>query len=135
MDGATKRGEHRAGQLVAAVVRANAPAKLRNLGKNGTPLNVLVGNVPGGTLVRGQRGAWALWEFGARAHLIGMGRGKKMKRGFLKFPSGDVRLGPVAHPGFRGRHDFEKGVQIASPEVPHIIDAEVKLALLKEFGF
>lgn len=53
-------------------------------------------------------GVWAFGEHGARPHLIGIrrtgGRNRKIKRAYLMFAGGrHPVLGPVAHPGTKGR--------------------------------
>lgn len=145
-----------AARFVAHVIEAGNPKDLRNARKRGnattrgTPvaLSVWITRGPltglsGSSRLIAGRGPWHLIEYDTTAHLIGLGRRKETlgkaigskRRGFLRFPGGDVRRGPVAHPGTKGKHGFENAAEKARPMVPRIIDGEVRRDLLASFGF
>lgn len=132
----SNRGEVKAALFVKKTILSISPARLRNVGKKGSKLGVGYRPNPGGGIFIGARGPWQIIERDTRAHLIGGGKSKLTeKRAYLQFATGDIRLGPIHHPGTQGKHLFRKGVEIARPVVPLIIDAEVKVALISVFGF
>lgn len=142
---AARRGESMAGAHVKTTILAIAPASLRNARKRanshtaGTPvkLGVWTSRDKFGTgVLVAARGPWQLIERDTKAHLIGGGRSRfKEVRSYMQFASGDIRLGPVMHPGTTGQHPFRKGVEASRPAVPRIIDENVKGALYRSFGF
>lgn len=135
MDGASKQGEQKAALFAKGVILAHSPQRLRNVGKKGSKLGVGYRPNPGGGTFLYARGNWQIIEHDTKAHVIGGGRSKKREqRGYLQFASGEIRLGPIPHPGTRGKHLFKKGVEMARPAIPRIIDAEVKVTLMRTFG-
>lgn len=72
---------------------------------------------------RGSGGAWSIVTYGARGHEIGgarsKGRGRSRKQiGRRRLViGGNVRTGPVKHPGSRGKGTFERVVTRAQAEV------------------
>lgn len=137
IDTGTRRGEHAAAAYVRAQILGLAPKRLRNVGRKGA--NLRVGIFPSktsGTVVAAG-GPWQIIENDTKAHVIGGGRSKRREvRQYLQFNGGDhgIRLGPVMHPGTRGSQPFTRGVELARPAVPRIIDGEIKVALLQTFG-
>lgn len=142
-----------AAKYVDLTIRAGNPDSLRNARKRGNgatrgtavKLGVFVSRGPSGPgdsrLIAG-RGPWHLLEFDTSAHLIGLGRRKETfgkaigssRRGYMRFADGQVRLGPIAHPGTHGKHGFRHAWEAAAPEVPRIIDGELKKDFLIVFG-
>lgn len=143
--------------FVQKTIELRSPKDLRNARKRGNgatrgapvKLTVWISKTAGALLGGGSarmvagRGPWRLIEFDTSAHLIGTGRRKETlakaiggtRRGYLRFGDGNVRLGPIAHPGTKGQHVFREGWTAAAPVVPKIIDAEVKKSLYQTFGF
>lgn len=131
----SEKGEQKAALFVKKTILANSPARLRNVGKRGAKLGVGYRPYVGGGTIVAARGPWPIIEWDTKAHVIGGGRSKKREvRSYLQFMTGDIRLGPIRHPGTEGKHPFAKGVALARPAIPRIVDAEVKSALLGVFG-
>lgn len=139
-----------AAAYVAVVVRAANPSSLRHAAKKGgapAKLGVVVqrgeSSPIGSSRTVAGRGPWQLIEFDTTAHLIGLGRRKETfgkaigssRRGYMAFADGQVRAGPIAHPGTQGKHGFRKAWEGAAPEVPRIIDGELRKDFTIAFGF
>lgn len=125
-----------AGEAAAALIRAVAPARLRNVGKKGAALNVVVTSwsAPGGAkgIVKPHpAGPWSIIEFDTKAHTIPKER-KRGRRRAVRMPDGQVRS-TVHHPGTKGKHPFEKGAAAAVPLIPGFYQEATTVALGRVF--
>lgn len=137
MAASSKKGEQAAAAFVKRAILAIAPARLRHVGRKGSKLGVSYrpAGEGHGTLVKAN-GAWQIIERDTKAHLIGGGRSRyKEQRSYMQFQNGEIRLGPIHHPGTSGQHPFQRGVEGSRAAVPRIIDESVKVALAETFGF
>lgn len=79
--------------------------------------------------VQASGGAAYAFQFGAKAHVITPRRAKALgRRG---------EFGPVfyaAHPGFRGRPYWDRGVNVAERLVPPTLNKGVELGMARTFG-
>lgn len=76
-------------------------------------------------------GMWQLLEYGAKAHKIGgpTSRGRrKGKRSILSI-NGQLRLGPVPHPGTRPKQVVTKARERADSEIPKAVEAALAAEL------
>jgi len=103
--------------------------KLRNMG--GARLTVSM-RVKGDTAVVKAGGPFRLVEAGARPHVIPL-RGGNPHR-LLKFPDGNVRYGPVKHPGTKGYRPFERGVDKSGPGIVKAFDDALAVSVAKFAG-
>lgn len=125
-------------------------ATMRNIGKKGVKVRAhydikgLHGN-PTALIKAIPGGAAAIAERGAGAHLVGVrARGGKTMYGtrrnrqggrkFIRFASGDVRLGPVFHPGMSGTQPWARTKKQMEFVTPAVFARNQKIALAKVFG-
>lgn len=86
---------------------------------------------------RGSAGAWALATWGAKPHVIGdvrsrgRGKAKRIEGPRLLSINGNVRRGPVSHPGARGKGTFERVLVRAPDEVVKACEKALTDALRK----
>jgi len=82
-------------------------------------------------------GPWKVMEYGAAPHQIAprrrRGRGRRSGGGALAFPDGNVRRGPVQHPGSQGKETWSQGVDIATPRAIEVYSLAHKRALVSQF--
>ena len=121
------------GVMIASASAAGLGApggRLRGVGKSGGKWNVRY-NVAGYQTVRGvvrYTGAIHLMNNDTSPHEIAPRRKKA-----LAFPDGNVRLGPVHHPGTRGKKFFERAEPIVLAQSERIIKQEVRSHLARTF--
>lgn len=136
-----------AAEEVKSSIIAVSPAKLRNVGKNGARLGVVVtvtgGNTP--TATGTGVGPWKIIEYPTPKHLIGIGKsGRKRAKvtisngaaqgGFLKGGgySHPVR-GPVVHPGTHGKLLFHKGTAVGQVKATAVLRKATYTAVKETF--
>lgn len=119
--------------MVASAVAAGLPApgsKLRGVGKSGGKWNVRY-NVRGYQTVIGTlryTGAVHLMNNDTRPHTIAPRRRKA-----LAFPDGNVRGGPVQHPGTKGKKFFDRAEPVVVEQSGRIIRQEVRSHIGRQF--
>jgi hypothetical protein len=119
------------GVLLAEMRRA-APNLRLNVGKRGKKIGVSY--QPGassGTAVIRATGPVQLIESATKPHRIP--RERRRGRRVVVIPGLGVRAW-ANHPGTRGKHPWSKGVALAVPKVPKIVDVELNRTLGKHFG-
>ncbi len=113
---------------------------MRGVGKNGSKWNVRY-DVKGYTNPVGRvyyRGAVHLANNGTNPHWIAprnsaFGRGGRNGAFALYFPDGNVRWGPVWHPGTSGKKFFERAEPIVVAQSERIIKQGVRSSLYEIF--
>jgi hypothetical protein len=139
--------------LMKRAVLANAPGRLRNVGKRGAKLSAAYNTSGHGSEAKAlvfARGPWQIIEGDTRPHpiprLAGSRASKKTgetkmfgpafggvndkKR--LTLPDGNVRR-VVFHPGTKGQHPWEKGVDAARPAVERMFATQAAVPLRRIF--
>lgn len=144
--------------VVKTTVSAIAPARLRNVGKNGRDLRISynAGDYEDGaqSLVFAT-GPWPLIESDIPPHAIPRLKGSRSKLGAGAGLGGTGRgalLGPafggtnqkrlttpygvrdqVWHPGTKGQHPWARGVETAVPLVARLFETEVSRVIVRSF--
>jgi hypothetical protein len=129
--------------LVTTAVRRNIVAvsggdfRLSGMGRRGARVGARFDEkVTGGkasALVRAT-GPLQIVEGDTKPHSIGpKKRGPRGRRRALRIPGIGFR-NVVKHPGTRGKHPFERGVNESLPKVPAIVQRTVSQAMRKAFG-
>lgn len=140
--------------MIASAVSAGLGppgSRLRNVGKNGSKWNVrytVVGyqNASGKVMFYGpvhlmnngtkshwiapRNSAWGGRTSRVTGNLVGAGKGAFA----LYFPDGNVRSGPVFHPGTKGKKFFEKAEPIIVRQSEQIITKTVRGHLARVFS-
>lgn len=129
-----QRGAVRSAALVVqASVAATSPARLRNVGKKGGALRTAVrmrGSDAAPSATVKAVGPWPIIEYDTPGHLIGAGRTKRSRAQLVKSGHGTVLkaggyehpvLGPIGHPGTKGKLVFHKGVALGTPKATTIV--------------
>lgn len=152
-----------AAQTTKKTVQMIAPARLRNVGKNGSKLDVgiNIGNYDDGAqALVFAKGPWAIIEGNTKDHLIvpagakGLGRGRKSRHqnagdllgagptlrnlniGFgagAVLKIGDGFAAYARHPGTRGQHPWARGTTAAQPLIRDVFQHAGSLPLLAVF--
>lgn len=125
-----------ASQLTKESVLKYAPSRMSGVGKKGAKIGVRynVGNFGGVAQSRVfATGPFHLIERNTRAHRIPKDRGKRGRRRYAVIPSVGVRAWAM-HPGTKGKHPWEKGVNAAEPRVRALLEKKTALAIRRVFG-
>jgi hypothetical protein len=112
---------------------AGGDSRLSGAGRRGAKVGARFDVKTGGrssALVRAT-GPLQLVERDTKAHSIPKSR--RRKRRVLHIPGIGFRA-VVHHPGTKGKHPFERGVDAALPAVPKIVQGTVSQAMRKAFG-
>ena len=119
--------------IILAEMRRAAPKLKLNVGKRGKKIGVSYdpGHSSGTAVVRAT-GPVHLIESNTKPHRIPKERSRGRRR-LVVIPGVGVRAW-ANHPGTRGKHPWAKGVAIAVPKVPKIVDAELDRTLREHFG-
>lgn len=135
----------KAALTVKGAVEVTSPARLRNAGKKGGKLSTRVttfGSDAKPLAIVKAVGPWPLIEYDTPAHLIGAGRTKASRNALLRNGVGTYLkaagaahpvLGPIAHPGTKGKLVFHKGVAIGTPKAAAILARSTVSAVGKVF--
>lgn len=120
-------------------------AHLRNMGRRGVTVraryDIKGTKNPTALIKAAPMGAATIAERGAQPHLIGIGGGKSTSstrrfnrnRKYLEFPSGDVRLGPVAHPGMTGALPWARAKTVLKPKASELYRRAQRRKLVESF--
>lgn len=135
--GAIRKAQLQAVKNAALVLknanRAGAPARLRNVGRNGAALGVSF-RVTGGanpTAVGRATGPWPIIENNTKPHIIVPKR--KRAGGGLRLPDGGIRRS-VHHPGTRGKQLFHKSTIAGTPKAVKELHKTTALAVKEALG-
>lgn len=119
--------------ILLAEMRRVAPGLKLNVGKRGKKIGVsYTPGVSSGTAVIRATGPVQLIENTTKPHRIPRARARGGRR-VVVIPGVGVRAW-ANHPGTRGKHPWAKGVAVAVPRVPKIVDAELDRTMRKHFG-
>lgn len=116
-------------------VQAFMPARLRGAGKKGAKLTVRYNE---GTFGDGAKalvyvtGPAQLIERDTKSHRIPRERGSRGRRRYAVIPGIGVRA-YANHPGTKGKHPWQKGVDVAVPLITREFDAAGALLLRRHF--
>ena len=114
-------------QLAAGAQMSGGDLVLSHVGKKGKKLSVGYDVQGSGSLTIATvqaRGPWPIVNNKTSAHLIGVGRRKVKKQGYLMAPgAAHPVLGPIAHPGTKGKGGWQKGAAAAAGPVSKVIAA------------
>ena len=112
-------------QLVAGAEMSGGDLVLSHVGRSGGKLGVgyqIEGTGSLTTATVQARGPWPIVNNKTTPHLIGVGRRKTKKRGYLMAPgAAHPVLGPIAHPGTKGKGGWQKAATAAVKPVSAVI--------------
>jgi len=120
--------------LTKQTIKGFAPARLRGAGRRGANLDVsynVVGSGEEAASLVFARGPWQLIERDTAAHQIPRQRGPRARARYAVF--GNNVFSRVSHPGTRGKHPWEHGVNAAVPLVNELFRTKGALAIRRIF--
>lgn len=121
---------------VKTAVMANMAgvSRLSGVGRAGAKVGVRY-DIRGTTSLVRATGPFHLLERDTKAHEIPKaGRRRRRNARNLLVIGGEVRTGPVQHPGTKGKHPWRKGVAQSAPLVRGIFRREFRRSLARSFG-
>lgn len=120
-------------KVLLVEMRRAAPNLKLNVGKRGKKIGVSydAGTTTGTAVIRAT-GPVQLIESATKPHRIPRDTARGRRR-VVVIPGVGVRAS-ANHPGTRGKHPWAKGVAVAIPLVPKIVDLELNRTLGKHFG-
>lgn len=133
LEQARVRGTQTAARNTAARIRQSTAAAARGgvlsgVGASGAAVGVVVQVLRNGDQLVKATGPYQLIERDTSAHVEPRRRGKKP----LKIPGIGYRR-YVHHPGTRGKHPFERGLNASLGQVPGVYQREVRGAITRAF--
>lgn len=142
----------RAKKLIGDQVRSAVPSGRLNVGKNGARVSVYSRQFKVGAHLVAARGPLHIVERPTKAHNIPRAKGdvrahttrgkkrkkastvRKTQRTLLSFGPNQVAVGPVKHPGTRGKRPWERGVKRFMPSAGKTFEKGVDSIMRKVFG-
>ena len=121
--------------IVKLAVTRRAPARLSGVGKRGAKLGVRYNVAGSGDDAKSlifATGPFHLIERNTKSHRIPKQRGRRARQRYAVIPGVGVRA-YANHPGTKGQHPWEKGVDDAAPAVRKLLGTRSALVLRRIF--